>query len=348
MSVLKLITWALITVLAPLAWADDRECSISSLETRILERLEHSALPAAEHDRIMDWFVLQAADSPLWRNPVHRTILSDILLSEIDEVASVGRATTETITDALVPGSRHATGALDLRITRYEVETAPSSPRFGEIAADTRTTVGTTEITPGNIDDVFSYNATTGGGHWTKAVSYVNDAGEVDVVFIRQGEASVDANVHHRDVLASILRGRVTLVVREGRPASEVAAVLEQAMEVSSTRSIHSSVPDSTFARSQGYQFTSRTVGGRHVITEFSIDSGITSTIAGRRLTIDPEVLANQLQRVIERIDPSIRTFRHIGYRNLSRLSSTNRAAVQRAAEILRSRGITYPIVDLI
>lgn len=70
----------------------------------------------------------------------------------------------------------------------------------------TATTSLYTEITINNLDDVFAFNHSNEDNVFgAKAVAYKTVDKDIEVCFFAQGKGRVGNNVHHRDVLATII-----------------------------------------------------------------------------------------------------------------------------------------------
>lgn len=175
------------------------------------------------------------------------------------------------------------------------------------------------KITPGNIDEIFSYEYER-GVRGAKAVTYKDEKGVIHTRFWSFGLGS--PQVHHRDAISSLLN-------EEGKSLEEIAIeadnveMLDRAsdkvdtsIEMSEVRQ-QNTIPDDVLYRSQGFQFT---LGEDGKIRYFDVDSSITATQASRNAEINAKEFSDAIMEVHNSIDPELR-----GYGNIIRVKGLGR-----------------------
>lgn len=191
-------------------------------------------------------------------------------------------------------------------------------------------------LSPRNAPHIFSYPTQAGQRQrfWAKAVTYVDSRGRSHVVFFSQQEpravnssSQQGANVHHRDVLQNFVMAdaeRESLSM-SGRVEYDEISRLIDASENDLRQRDTRSIPGFLLERSQGFQFTARRnrATGSLEITDFAVDSSITSAQLRQRTPLRADRLAREILTVVRAIDPSLRENLH--YVDLVRIQEMQR-----------------------
>ena len=186
-----------------------------------------------------------------------------------------------------------------------------------------RSTLGTAQITPENFAHLFAEEYSP-GLFGAKGIGYFDSRGNLHNLFWKTGEGRGNpTQIHHRDALADLLEKesqRIEDAPRSRLPGqrSEAEAWVnfqESSAGISSERKTNT-IPAEVLRRSQGYQLTAQDFRGKRQITYVDIDSGITSAQLSQGLKPNPRMTALFIQKILESIEPSLRSVRQIRVRD--------------------------------
>jgi hypothetical protein len=208
---------------------------------------------------------------------------------------------------------------------------------------------GTTFVNPININDLFS-DEYKPGNFGSKALTYIDTNGKMNVVFWKTEFHGGPTDVHHRDALSSILKADAERLERKlaSRPAHAENKVnlwilfQEQAERITHERRV-AAFDKRILRRAHGFQLTAEYQEGVLKVVNIDVNSSVTRALVANGGPVSEKHLALAISNLYQAMDPRVRAVRTVRIKDMK----SPQLSFSKLSDELAKLGLAFEIQPL-